>query len=38
MPIIYILKDCFPRDEETGKGWGWNLPKMHILPTCRKAW
>jgi hypothetical protein len=29
--LIENIKDCFPRDEENGNGWGWNLPKMHAF-------
>ncbi len=29
--LIENIKDCVPRDEENGKGWGWNFPKMHAF-------
>jgi hypothetical protein len=29
--LIEIIKACFPCDEENGKGWGCNLPKMHAF-------
>jgi hypothetical protein len=29
--LIENIKACFPRDGESGKGWGWNLPKMHAF-------
>jgi hypothetical protein len=29
--LMQNIKDCFPRDEESGKGWGWNIPKMHAF-------
>ncbi len=29
--LIKNIKVCFPRDEENGKGWGWNLPKLHAF-------
>jgi hypothetical protein len=25
--LITLIKECFPRT----KGWGWNLPKMHVF-------
>jgi hypothetical protein len=29
--LIETIKDCFPCDDERGKGWGWTLPKMHAF-------
>ncbi len=29
--LIQNIKDCVPHDEESGKGWGWNFPKMHTF-------
>jgi hypothetical protein len=29
--MIENIKACFSRDEENGKGWVWNLPKMHAF-------
>jgi hypothetical protein len=29
--LIENIMTCFLQDEENGKGWGWNLPKMHAF-------
>jgi hypothetical protein len=29
--LIENIRDCVPHDEESGKGLGWKLPKMHAF-------